>query len=153
MTASRLQHTISSGVVLLVAAIVTYISFTQEPADAFLFPRLIAIFFISLAAWNFVRALTGVAKVGVGLNMNEFKNIVPGLITMLVFVFFAAKAVGFYLASTIAFMIIFTLYDPAPLNDGKAWVKRLIVTVCFMAVMYCLFALLLKVQTPSGILF
>lgn len=153
MTASRLQHTISSGVVLLVAAIVTYISFTQEPADAFLFPRLIAIFFISLAAWNFVRALTGVAKVGVGLNMNEFKNIVPGLITMLVFVFFAAKTVGFYLASTIAFMIIFTLYDPAPLNDGKAWGKRLIVTVCFMAVMYCLFALLLKVQTPSGILF
>ena len=153
MTASRLQHTISSGVVLLVAAIVTYISFTQEPADAFLFPRLIAIFFISLAAWNFVRAVAGVAKVGVGLNMTEFKNIVPGLITMLVFVFFAAKAIGFYLASTIAFMIIFTLYDPAPINDGKAWVKRLIVTACFMAVMYCLFALLLKVQTPSGILF
>lgn len=153
MTASRLQHTISSGVVILVAAIVTYISFTQEPADAFLFPRLIAIFFVSLAAWNFVRAVTGVAKVGVGLNMNEFKNILPGLITMLVFVFFAAKMLGFYLASTIAFMIIFTLYDPAPLNDGKAWVKRLIVTVCFMAVMYCLFALLLKVQTPSGILF
>ena len=153
MTASRLQHTISSGIVFLVAAIVTYISFTQEPADAFLFPRLIAICFISLAARNFVRALTGVAKVGVGLNMNEFKNIVPGLITMLVFVFFAAKAIGFYLASTIAFMIIFTLYDPAPLNNGKAWIKRLIVTVCFMTVMYCLFALLLKVQTPSGILF
>ena len=153
MTASRLQHTISSGIVFLVAAIVTYISFTQEPADAFLFPRLTAIFFISLAAWNFVRALTGVAKVGVGLNMTEFKNIVPGLITMLVFVFFAAKAIGFYLASAIAFMIIFTLYDPAPLNNGKAWIKRLIVTVCFMTVMYCLFALLLKVQTPSGILF
>ena len=153
MTASRLQHTISSGVVLLVAAIVTYISFTQEPADAFLFPRLIAIFFISLAAWNFVRAVTGIAKVGVGLDMTEFKNIVPGLLTMVIFVFFAAKMLGFYLASTIAFMIIFTLYDPAPINDGKAWVKRLIVTVCFMAVMYCLFALLLKVQTPSGILF
>ncbi len=153
MTASRLQHTISSGVVLLVAAIVTYISFTQEPADAFLFPRLIAIFFVSLAAWNFVRAVTGIAKVGVGLDMTEFKNIVPGLLTMVIFVFFAAKMLGFYLASTIAFMIIFTLYDPAPINDGKAWVKRLIVTVCFMAVMYCLFALLLKVQTPSGILF
>ncbi len=103
MTASRLQHTISSGVILFVAAIVTYISFTQEPADAFLFPRLIAIFFISLAAWNFVRAVTSIAKVGVGLDMTEFKNIVPGLITRLVFVFFAAKALGFYFASTIAF--------------------------------------------------
>lgn len=153
MTASRLQHTISSGVVLLIAVIVTYISFTQEPADAFLFPRLIAIFFVSLSAWNFVRAITGVAKVGVGLDMGEFKNILPGLITMLIFVFIAAKIVGFYLSSIIAFMIIYTLYDPAPLNDGKAWLKRLIVTACFMAVMYCLFALLLKVQTPSGILF
>ncbi len=153
MTASRLQHTISSGVVLLVAAIVTYISFTQEPADAFLFPRLISIFFVGLAAWNFVRAISGVAKVGVGLDITEFKNILPGLLVMLVFVFFAAKGIGFYLSSTIAFMIIFTLYDPAPLSDGKAWGKRLIVTACFMAVMYCLFALLLKVQTPSGILF
>ncbi len=153
MTAFRLQHTISSGIVFLVAAIITYISFTQEPADAFLFPRMIAIFFISLAAWNFVRALTGVAKVGVGLDIVEFKNIVPGLAVMLIFMFFAAKVIGFFLSSTIAFMIIFTLYDPAPLNDGKAWMKRLIVTVCFMAVMYCLFALLLKVQTPSGILF
>lgn len=152
MTASRLQHTVSSGIVLLVAAVVTYISFTQEPADAFLFPRLIAIFFVSLAAWNFIRAITGVAKVGVGLDMGEFKNILPGLIVMLVFVFLAAKMAGFYLSSTIAFMIIFTLYDPAPINDGKAWLKRLIVTVCFMTVMYCLFALLLKVQTPSGIL-
>ena len=142
MTASRLQHTISSGVVLLVATIVTYISFTQEPADAFLFPRLIAIFFVSLAAWNFVRAITGVAKVGVGLDMTEFKNIVPGLAVMLIFVFFAAKALGFYLSSTIAFMIVFTLYDPAHMNDGKAWVKRLIVTVCFMTVMYCLLSLI-----------
>lgn len=153
MTASRLQHTISSGVILLVATLVTYISFTQQPAEAFLFPRLISIFFISLAAWNFFRAVTGVAKVGVGLDGTEFKNILPGLLVMLVFVFFAAKIIGFYLSSSIAFMTIFTLYDPSLLNDRKAWVKRLIVTVCFMAVMYCLFALLLKVQTPSGILF
>ena len=52
MTASRLQHVVSSGVVLLVAAFVTWISFTQQPADAFLFPRLIAIFFVGLAIWN-----------------------------------------------------------------------------------------------------
>jgi small-conductance mechanosensitive channel len=153
MTASRLQHTVASGVVLLVAALVTYISFTQQPADAFLFPRLISIFFIILAVWNFARAVSGVAKVGTGLNATEFKNILPGLIVMIVFVFLVAKSIGFYLSSAIAFMIIYTLYDPAPYSDGKAWSKRLIVTVCFMAVMYCLFALLLKVQTPSGILF
>jgi len=153
MTASRMQHTVSSTIVLIVAAIVAYISFTAQPAEAFLFPRLIAIFFVGFAAWNFVRAITGIAKVGVGLNLKEFGNIVPGLVVMVAFMFFSAKAVGFYLSSTIAFLVIFTLYDPVPIMNGKAWVKRIIVTACFMAVMYCLFALLLKVQTPRGILF
>ncbi len=153
MTASRLQHIISSGIVLLVATIVTWISFTQEPADAFLFPRLIAIFFIALAVWNFIRAISGLAKVGEGLDMKSFTNIVPGLLVMGVYVFFAAKTLGFYLASTIAFLLIFTIYDPARLDDVKAWVKRAIVTFVFMSVIYGLFALLLKVQTPRGIWF
>lgn len=153
MTASRLQHMVASGVVLLVAAIVTYISFTQQPADAFLFPRLISVFFIILAVWNFIRAVSGIAKVGTGLDLAEFRNILPGLAVMAVFAFFVARALGFYLSSTLAFLLVYSLYDPAPLSDGKAWLKRVIVTVCFMAVMYCLFALLLKVQTPSGILF
>ena len=153
MTASRFQHIISSGIVLIVAAMVTWISFTQEPADAFLFPRLIAIFFIGLAAWNFIRAITGLAKVGEGLDMNSFMNIVPGLVVMGIYVFFAAKALGFYLASTIAFLLIYTIYDPAHLSDGKAWVKRPVVTLLFMTVIYGLFALLLKVQTPRGIWF
>jgi len=153
MTASRLQHVVSSGVILLVAAMVTWISFTQEPADAFLFPRLIAIFFIGLAVWNFIRAVTGLAKVGEGLDSTSLINIIPGLLVMTVYVFFAAKALGFYLASTIAFLMIFTIYDPSAFSDGKAWLKRILVTLCFMLVMYGLFALLLKVQTPRGIWF
>lgn len=153
MTASRLQHVLSSGVVLIVAALVTWISFTQEPADAFLFPRLIAIFFIGLAVWNFVRAITGLAKVGEGLDMNSFINIVPGLAIVGIYVFFAAKALGFYFASTIAFLIIYTIYDPVSLGNARGWIKRIIITACFMLVIYGLFALLLKVQTPRGIWF
>jgi len=153
VTASRLQHLISSGIVLLIAATVTWISFTQEPADAFLFPRLIAIFFIGLAAWNFIRALSGLAKVGEGLDRQGFMNIVPGLVVMVVYVFFAAKALGFYFASTVAFLTVFSLYDPSPIGDVKAWGKRIFVTLVFMAVIYGLFALLLKVQTPRGIWF
>mgnify|MGYP001958470992 FL=1 len=153
MTASRIQHVVSSGVVLMVAALVAWISFTQEPADAFLFPRLIAIFFISLAGWNFVRAVTGLAKVGEGLDGPGFVNILPGLLVMIIHVFFAAKTLGFYLASTIAFLIIFTIYDPAPLSNRNAWIRRIIITALFMAVMHALFALVLKVQTPRGIWF
>jgi hypothetical protein len=153
MTAARYQHTVSSGIVLIVAALVTWISFTQQPADAFLFPRLISIFFIGLAGWNFIRAVAGFAKVGQGLDMKTFTNIVPGLLVMVVYVFFAAKFLGFFSASIIAFLAIFTIYDPTPLKEVKGWVKRITVTAVFMAVIYGLFALLLKVQTPKGLLF
>ncbi|MDJ0612329.1 MAG: tripartite tricarboxylate transporter TctB family protein [Rhizobiaceae bacterium] len=153
MTASRLQHIVSSGIVLFVAVIVTWISFTQQPADAFLFPRLIAIFFIGLAVWNFIRAISGMAKVGEGLDSTSFINIVPGLVVMAVYVFFAAKSLGFYFASTIAFLTVFTIYDSVPLRDIRGWIKRILVTAIFMLVIYGLFAMLLKVQTPRGIWF
>ncbi|MEM7216341.1 MAG: tripartite tricarboxylate transporter TctB family protein [Pseudomonadota bacterium] len=153
MTASKMQHVVSSGLILFVAGLVTWISFTQQPSDAFLFPRLIAIFFVGLAVWNFVRAISGLAKVGEGLSMPAFVNIVPGLLVVCIYVFFAAKLLGFYFASTIAFLAIFTIYDPASLSDMKAWIKRMIITAIFMAVIYGLFALLLKVQTPKGIWF
>ena len=151
MTASRLQHLISSAAVFAVAIAVTWLSFTQQPADAFLFPRLISIFFIGLAAWNFIRAATGLAKVGEGVDMSLIKNILPGLAVILIYVFYAARGLGFYASSTIAFLALYTLYDPAEFTDKKAWVRRVIITAGFMLVMYCLFALLLKVQTPRGI--
>ena len=52
-----LQHRISSGIIAIVAAWVCWISFTQKPAEAFLFPRVIAGFFLVLAIWTFVKAL------------------------------------------------------------------------------------------------
>ena len=91
MTASRLQHVVSSSAVLVVALIVAWLSFTQEPSEAFLFPRLMSIFFAGLAVWNFIRAASGLAAVGAGLSWPTFMNILPGLAIMLVYVFFAAQ--------------------------------------------------------------
>ena len=153
MTAPRFQHLVSSGVILAVAMVVAWISFTQQPSEAFLFPKLISVFFCGLAAWNFARALTGLSKVGEGLDLVVFKNMLPGIFVMLVYVFIAAKGLGFYLSSTVTFLLIYTLYDPSPLMDAKAWLKRIAVTIAFMCVIYGLFALLLKVQTPRGIWF
>ena len=152
-TAYRLQHTIPATFVFLVAAAVTYLSYTQEPADANIFPRLISIFFIGLAIWNLARALLGIAKVGDGLNKKSTMNFLPGVLVMLVFVLFAAKTFGFYVSSFTAFLIIFTLYDPVPFSSLKDWVKRIVVTAAFMVVIYGLFAKLLFVQTPRGFFF
>lgn len=170
MTASRTQHLIASAIILLVALFVGWISFTQEPAEAFLFPRLISIFFMLLALWNFTRAVMGLSKVGEGLSGETMRAIAPGLIVMLVYFFWAAKGygkiaalegtglydwvrrgLGFYTSSTIAFFTLYSIYDPEPLINLKAWVKRIIVTVIFMSVIFGLFAELLQVQTPRGL--
>lgn len=153
MTATRTQHLIPASCVLALAALVTWLSYTQEPADAFLFPRLISIFFLGLAAWNFVRAALGMARVGAGLSMAALRNILPGLAVMVIYIFFAARGLGFYVASTLAFYVLYSIYDPAPLADPRAWLKRGLVTLGFMVVIYGLFVMLLKVQTPRGLFF
>jgi len=116
-----------------------------------LFPRLVSVVMLALAVWNFIRAAAGLAKVGSGLSLSTAKAILPGLIVMSVYVFFAAKYLGFYLSSLITFFVLFSLYDPGSHTELRVWVKRAVVSVLFMLVIYALFTLLLKVQTPRGI--
>ncbi|NNL17656.1 MAG: tripartite tricarboxylate transporter TctB family protein [Boseongicola sp.] len=149
----RVQHIIASGLVAAVGITVAVISYTQEPAAAFLFPRLISTVFVVLALWTFGKAVLGRTKVGNGLNRQAMMNILPGLVVALVFVYWAAKGLGFYTASTIVFFILLSLYDPAPHNEAKSWIKRAAITAGFLAVMYGLFAGLLNVFTPREIFF
>lgn len=149
----RTQHILASGVVAAVGSAVAYISYTQEPADAFLFPRLISTVFVVLALWTFGKAVMGRTKVGNGLDRQSMINIVPGLAIALVFVYWAANGLGFYTASTIVFFILLSLYDPAPHGEIKTWIKRIVITAGFLAVMYGLFAGLLNVFTPREIFF
>ncbi len=149
----RSQHIVASGLVAAVGIAVAYLSHTQEPAAAFLFPRIISTVFVVLALWTFGKAVLGRTKVGNGLDRAAMLNILPGLIVALVFVYWAAKGLGFYTASTLVFFILVSLYDPAPHGAVKSWVKRGLVTAGFLAVMYGLFAALLGVFTPREILF
>lgn len=150
---SRTQHLIPATIILALAATVAYLSFIREPADAFLFPRMISSVMLLLSLWNFLRALLGMARVGDGLTLKTVVNITPGIVVMSVFVFFAAKFLGFYAASCAAFFCLYSLYDPASHLQASSWLKRLLITVAFMAVIYALFSLLLKVQTPRGLFF
>lgn len=150
---SRLQQILPSGLIALVGLWVAYVSYTQSPSEAFLFPRLISTVFVILALWTLGRAVLGLQRSGDGLSVEMIRNLAPGLLVALVYVFWAAKGLGFYTATSIAFFILLSLYDPAPHAAVKSWVKRVIITACFMAVMYGLFALLLKVYTPREVLF
>ena len=149
----RLQHIIGSGIVAIVGVWVAYISYTQQPAEAFLFPRLISSVFVVLALWTFSKACLGWTKVGQGISARQFINLLPGLIVALVYIFWATKGLGFYSATTLAFFILLSLYDPAPHGSFKTWGKRIAITAVFMIVMYGLFAQLLTVYTPREVLF
>jgi len=153
MNTMRIQHLFPALSVLILAGTVAYLSFTREPADSFLFPRLVSVIMLGLAIWNFIRAALGLSKVGAGISVDMIKSILPGLLVMVVYVFFAAKYLGFYVSSLGTFLILFSLYDPASHKELRVWAKRIVVSVLFMLVIYALFNLLLKVQTPRGLLF
>lgn len=150
---NRTQHIISSGLVAFVGLWVCGISYTQQPAEAFLFPRLISSVFVALALWTFGKAIMGWSKVGNGVSAPAFMQMLPGLLVAILYVFWAAKGLGFYTATSICFFILLSLYDPAPHTEPRSWIKRLIISGVFMVVIYGLFAKLLKVYTPREIFF
>ena len=147
------QHRVASGIVAAVGIWVAWISYTAEPAAAFLFPRLVSTVFAVLAVWTFAKAMMGRTKVGEGLSWPMARNLAPGLAIALVYVFWAAKALGFYTATAAVFFVLLSLYDPAPHREVRSWVRRIVVTAVFTAVMYGLFKLLLKVWTPREAFF
>ena len=150
---NRTQHIISSGLVAFVGLWVCGISYTQQPAEAFLFPRLISSVFVALALWTFGKAIMGWSKFGNGVSARAFMQMLPGLLVAILYVFWAAKGLGFYTATSICFFILLSLYDPAPHTEPRSWIKRLIISGVFMVVIYGLFAKLLKVYTPREIFF
>ncbi len=150
---SPAQHIIPTGIIFATGVWITWISFTQEPADSFLFPRLISVVFVVLAAWTFARSVLRIARVGEGVSKHMLVDIAPGLLVSVVYVFWAAKALGFYTATALAFLTLLSLYDPAPHNEIKTWIRRIVITAGYLLVMYGVFALLLKVFTPKEILF
>lgn len=150
---NRMQHIIPSGIVAAVGIWVAYVSYTQTPSEAFVFPRLISTVFVVLALWTFGKALLGLSKVGHGVTTRMFINLLPGLVVMVIYVFWAAKGLGFYTATAVAFFAALSFYDPAPHNQMKTWIRRIAVTAGFMVVMYGLFAVVLKVYTPKEIFF
>ena len=148
---TALQPRLASGIILLVSIWVCWISFSQTPAEAFLFPRLISVAFVALAGWTFARALLDPRTAEGGITRELVWNILPGVVVAGVYVFFAAKWLGFYTSSAIAFVVILSLFDPAPHDQVRTWLKRLAVTAGYLAVMYFLFSIVLKVFTPRGL--
>lgn len=150
---NRLEQAIPAGIIMLVGLWVAFTSYTQTPAQAFVFPRLVSAMFAVLSVWVFVQALMKDGETGATIPKEMWLKILPGLAVSGIYVFWAAKAFGFYTATTVAVFILISMYDPAPHSSPKSWMKRVAITAGFMIVMYLLFKMLLGVFTPREILF
>ncbi|MEL6477000.1 MAG: tripartite tricarboxylate transporter TctB family protein [Pseudomonadota bacterium] len=150
---TRLGQILPPAVIAAVGAWVAWISYTQQPADAFLFPRLISTVFVLLALWALGQAILGRARVEAGISWKALSNLAPGFLVLLVYVFWAAKSLGFYTATAIGFFLLLSLYDPGDHRAPRVWARRLAITAVFTLVMYGLFAQLLNVFTPREVLF
>ena len=59
---NRLEHAVPAGIIMIAGLIVAYISFTQQPAEAFVFPRLISVVFVALSVFVFVQRTTDTTR-------------------------------------------------------------------------------------------
>lgn len=121
-------------------------------SEAYLFPR-----FIALAVALFGLAIIGSTFLGARVTRSSasssargWTKIVP-VLAILVAYRWAMEYVGFYTAAFGAFLVIVWLYAPEP-TTARAAAKRIAISAAFVGVIFTIFALLLRVQTPRGLL-
>ena len=71
---------------------------------------------------------------------------------LIVFYFIIMERIGFYLSAFLFFIAVTSLFGGA-LKSAAKTASRLALPVVFTGVLYLLFNVLLKVQTPRGLLF
>lgn len=139
--------------VCLAGALFLYYSLNwidDERAQAF--PRVVIIIIgvLSLLLLLQTLALKQVRQASAG---NPFPWVRFLIMFVLIVVYFAImERVGFYLSAFLFFVAVTSLFGKSLKNAAKAC-ARVVLPMVFTSVLYLLFNVLLKVQTPKGLLF
>ena len=147
MTADRLTGSVALGV----SVVLFWLGSAASNPDAFLFPRLISVGMGLLGIALIVSTRRQIEKSSQPARPSvPWSTIVPALLAFLAYRW-AMETLGFYVSAFLAFLFIVSFYAPDPYSP-RAIGKRLAVSALFIGVLYALFALLLRVQTPRGVL-
>ena len=146
-----------TGLILIVFSIFLYInSFNLANVVAF-YPRimlviicLIGVIFILRPIKKFEKDKINIQSISSDVLNKKIKNMSIITITLIIF-WLAAPIVGYYLS--LFFYVYFVI-----LLIGGSWriseiVKSFIYSITFVIVLYIMFKLILKIQTPTGIFF
>lgn len=148
---SKFERVLPNIILVGIGLWVCFVSFTQQPAAAFSFPRLISALFVIFSLLVLGQSLLKKDREETPIPASVWNNILPGLLVAALYVFWASKALGFYTAAAITMFTLIAIYDPRSRKDLKKWVKLLGITATFITVMYLMFATLLGVFTPREI--
>jgi len=134
--------------VMILSTLLTIASFGAGNPEAYLFPRIIS------SIMMFLAILLLIFHFNEKHHQDQKINIVklaPFFILIVIFILLGEN-LGFYLSTSLIFLIISFVYFPEKKNF-KNILLFIIVGFCFMCVIYFLFTFLLKVQVPRFFLF
>lgn len=141
-----------TALVALAAAIGLYwLAASAASPEAYFFPRIIAggmgVLAIAMLLTTFGRRAASAAPIRVAI---PWRSTIPALAIFIGYRW-ALEALGFYSATFAAFFLIVSVFAPDR-GSLRAILKRVAVAAAFTGVLYALFAIVLRVQTPSGLL-
>jgi len=114
--------------------------------EAYLFPRLISVAMLAIALG--VAASAMLRRGGVAEAI-DWPLIAPALLIGAVYLA-ALEWLGFYTSSALAFFAIGLLYGGGGERRAAAVARCALITLAFVVVLYLVFSLGLRVQTPRG---
>lgn len=145
-----LERWVSVGGIALAAALYA-LAAVPENQEAYVFPKLVTMVMCVIGVCLLVTGWRKRRERKESGPLVEWTKLAPILAILLLFIL-AAEHVGFYTSSFLMFAAIGILYSPKRRSIVAA--RRCVpVSVGFMAVLYAVFAVLLRVQMPAGVLF
>lgn len=130
-----------------IAMLLFVLSTVPSNQEAFVFPKIVGLILIVIAAAAILGAWDRSASTRKSISVNiPWRAIWPAMLVFVVYLN-VAETLGFYTTSLLAFTVLSAIYAPAQRFDLRL-AKSGAIAVGFIAVLYALFTLLLRVQVP-----
>lgn len=118
---------------------------------AYLFPRVLAATMIALGVLLTLRAWRVRPRAAGSATATAWMQLWPGLLGIALYLALA-RTLGFYVSAWLFFTLLAMAYTPRGRFHALAW-RAAPIAAAFVALLYVVFALILQVQLPSGVLF
>ena len=152
------RNDIIVSIVVLVLGIVLYCSLDVQDPMSRIFPNATLIAMIGLSFLLLVmtviaiRRKTVAAKAG-GMKLPFSRTRLSITIALAIAYLFLLETMGFYFTSIVFFFVFASIIALDRQYFFSHIRSRIVTSLCFVAVLYVIFKVILKVQTPTGFLF